>query len=326
MNKNVSKIILREYKKKFYGLNTLEELEMAKKAFYAFFDEFGIYQPTVSKFIELKESEFKKDSLNRLIKPFEKTEPFKFNLKGLNEIEDKINKLDNPKLKFEFQGLFNLLSDECNLIYNPLNERKKIIKDLNKFKSLRFFKVSYLSRYDLKKEYKHLTYKNGSKIGHSQIYFIKNGLYVLKTLKKDDLNLKVFYIGNRYKTLLNTSKTHKKVLKEDKFNLSCIDAYKVLDKKDNMKYYSYCNSIGLDKKNRNLLRSIRKTRKISVESLIDSLEERRKEIKEDIEISSELEVLYLEIELQDIEKSLSDLKSHDEDNSLEDRTLLSDYF
>lgn len=326
MNKNVSKIILREYKKKFYGLNTLEELKDAKKAFYAFFDEFGIYQPTVSKFIELKESEFKKDSLNRLIKPFEKTEPFKFNLKGLNEIEDKINKLDNPKLKFEFQGLFNLLSDECNLIYNPLNERKKIIKDLNKFKSLRFFKVSYLSRYDLKKEYKHLTYKNGSKIGHSQIYFIKNGLYVLKTLKKDDLNLKVFYIGNRYKTLLNTSKTHKKVLKEDKFNLSCVNAYKTLNKKDNMKYYSYCNSIGLDKKNRNLLRSIRKSKKISYESLIDSLESRKSEIMEDIKDCSNLEVLYYELELEDIEKKLQELKTFEEDNSMEDKTFLDDYF
>ena len=326
MNKNISKIVLNAYKKKFYGLSTVEELENAKKAFYAFFDEFGIYQPTINSFIELKESEFKKDSLNRLIKPFNQIEPLKFDLKGLNEVEHKINKLDSVKLRYEFQGLFNLLSDECNLIYNPLNERKKIIKDLNKFKSLRFFKVSYLSRYDLKKEYKHLTYKNGSKIGHSQIYFIKNGLYVLKTLKNDDLSLKAFYIGNKYKTLLNTSKTHKKVLKEDKFNLSCVNAYKTLNKKDNMKYYSYCNSIGLDKKNRSLLRSIRKSKKISYESLIDSLESRKSEIMEDIKDCSNLEVLYYELELEDIEKKLQELKTFEEDNSMEDKTFLDDYF
>ena len=93
-----------------------------------------------------------------------------------------------------------------------------------------------------------------------------------------------------------------------------------------MKYYSYCNSIGLDKSNRQLLRSIRKSKRPSKDSLIDYLEDRRNDILEDMKISSELEVLYLEIELQEIEEKLQELKTLEEDNSLENETFLSDYF
>ena len=136
----------------------------------------------------------------------------------------------------------------------------------------------------------------------------------------------MFYVGNKYKTLLKSSKVPKRTLKGDKFNLSSTEAYKVLDKKDNMKYYSYCNNMGLDKKNRQLLKSIRKSKKMSRDSLVDLLESRKMEILEDIEISSSLEVLYLEIELQEIEEKLQELKTFEEDNSMEDKTYLSDYF
>ena len=326
MNKIQSKILFNAYKKHYVGIKTVDELKQAKKDFYGCFNDFGIYRKSIQKFLELKELEFKNKSLNDLIKPFESVEPLRFNLKGLNSVEKKISQIDNSKLKFEFNGLFNLLNDRTNLVYNDLYTRNQIIKDLNKFKSLKFFKVNYISRYNLKNEFKHLVFKNDAQINHSKIYFIQSGLYAMKTVKKDDITIKVFYIGKKYKTLLKSPNTPKIVLKEDKFNLSCIDAYKTLNKKDNIRYYSYCNSMGLDKNNRQLLKSIRKTRKISVESLIDSLESRRMEILEDIEISSSLEVLYLEMELQDIEKSLSDLKSHEEDNSMESETFLSDYF
>lgn len=325
-NNIYEKILFREFKKTYYGLNTVSELEQAKKDYKVISSSFGEFEPTVSKFIELKEKEFKEFALNELIKPFEAVEPITFNLKGLSELENKINRLDNPKLKFEFQGLFNLLNDKSNLVYNDLYTRKKIIKDLNKFKSLRFFKVNYLSRYNLKKDYKYLTFKNDAVQGHSKIYFIKQGLYVLKTLQKDDISLKVFYIGNRYKTLLKPLNTSKKVLKGEQFNLSSTEAYKVLDKKDNMKYYSYCNSIGLNKTNRDLLRSIRRSKRPSKDSLVGSLEERREQIKEELEISSSLQVYYYELELEDIEKSLHNLKSCEEDNSMEGETFLSDYF
>lgn len=326
MNKNISKILFKQFKKEYYGLTTVEELKSAKRDYCIVSNNFGIYKECIESFISLKEREFKNKSLNDLIKPIEEIKPLNFDLKGLSSVKDKINKLDNLKLKYEFKGLFNLLNDRTNLIYNSLYIREQIIKDLNKFKSLRFFKVGYISRYNLKNEFKNLTFKNNATVGHTKIYFIKTGLYVLKTLKPDDISLKVFYVGNKYKTLLKSSKVPKRTLKGDKFNLSSTEAYKVLDKKDNMKYYSYCNNMGLDRKNRQLLKSIRKSKKMSRESLIDLLEERREEIREDIEISSNLEVLYLEIELQEIEEKLQELKTLEEDNSMESETFLSDYF
>lgn len=327
MDKKIySKILFNAYKKHYIGIKTVEELNDAKKAFYVYFDEFGAYQETIKKFLNVKELEFKNKSLNDLIKPIEEVEAITFNLKGLSSVKDKINKINNVKLCYEFNGLFNLLSDRMNLTYNSLYVRSQIIKDLNKFKSLRFFKVGYISKYNLKSEYRYLAFKNDAKKEHSKLYFIKSGLYVLKTLHHDNLSLKVFYIGNRYKTLLKHSNTYKKVLKGDKYNLSSTEAYKVLDKKDNMKYYSYCNSIGLDKSNRQLLRSIRKSKRPSKDSLIDYLEDRRNDILEDMKISSELEVLYLEIELQEIEEKLQELKTLEEDNSMDNKTYLSDYF
>ena len=325
-NLKYNTIVFNAFKKQYYGLKTQSELENAKKDFIVCNEQFGIYTECVESFIIQKEKELKDKSLNDLIKPFEFVKPLNFNLKGLDSVEKKISQIDNVKLNYEFKGLFNLLSDRTNLVYNDLYTRKQIIKDLNKFKSLKFFKVNYVSRYNLKNEYKYLTYKNDATKEHSKIYFIKSGLYVMKTLYRDDIKLKVFYIGKKYKRLLKSSNNVKRTLKGDKYNLSSTEAYKVLDKKDNMKYYSYCNNMGLDKKNRQLLKSIRKFKKISRESLIDSLESRKSEIMEDIKDCSNLEVLYYELELQDIEKSLSDLKSHDEDNSLEDETFLSDYF
>lgn len=327
MNKNISKIVFKQYKQKYYSLETVEELEQAKKDFYISSELFGIYKPTINKFIELKELELKNKSLNNLIKPFKEVEPLKFDLKGLDSLNDKINKLNDIKLKYEFKGLFNLLNDKNNLVYNDLYIRKQIIKDLNKFKSLRFFKVGYISRYNLKNEFKHLTFKNGAELGHSKLYFINKGLYVLKTLDKDNITLKVFYINNKYKTLINNNlNTNKKVLKGKKFNLSSVNAYKTLDKRDNIKYYSYCNSIGLDRTNRQLLKSIRKSKRLSKDSLIDLLEDRRSEILEDMKISSEIDILYYELELEDIEQKLQELKTFEEDNSMEDKTYLSDYF
>ena len=326
LNKKQNQILFNAYKKHYVGIKTVEQLDEAKKAFYACFNDFGVYQGTIKKFLELKELEFKNNSLNDLIKPFKELEPLNFNLKGLDNLRCKIDKIDNVKLNYDFNGLFNLLSDRINLIYNPLYIRQQIIKDLNKFKSLRFFKVGYISRYNLKNEYKYLTFKNDCTKNHTKVYFIKSGLYVLKTLKHDDLNLKVFYIGKKYKTLLKSSNNVKRTLKGEKFNISSTDAYKVLDKKDNIKYYSYCNNMGLDKKNRKLLKSIRKNKKLSRSSLIDLLESRKKEILEDIEISSNLEVLYLEIELQEVEAKLQELKTFEEDNSMERKTILDDYF
>src|SRR5574344_1281746 len=122
MNKNntYSKIALREFKRQYYGLSTVEELKSAKRDYNIVSNDFGIYKECVASFISLKEREFKNNSLNKLIKPFEEQKPLNFNIKGLDSLEKKINKIDNSKLKFEFEGLFNLLSDRTNLVYNNL--------------------------------------------------------------------------------------------------------------------------------------------------------------------------------------------------------------
>lgn len=325
---NTDKIYFDAFKRHYSNIDSMEKLTDAKKAFSVSYKKLGIYKPTVYRFLNAKSKEFKNNSLNVVISDAKELKPLKFDLKGLDKLESNINKLNDLKLKYEFEGLFNLLSDKCNLLYNPLWVRQQIIKDLNKFKSLKFFKVNYLSRYDLKKEYKKFTFKNDSSINHSKIYFIKSGLYLLKTLKKDDISLKVFYVGNKHKTLLNKHNTYKRVLKGKKYNLSSTEAYKVLDKKDNIKYYSYCNSIGLDKKNRQLLRSIKSSKRISRDSLIESLEDRMEDLKDNInnKVLSETNKIYLELQIQDIEESLSNLKSYDEDNSLEGETTLNDYF
>ena len=322
------KIYFNAFKRHYSNIRTVEELKNAEKAFYVSYKQLGIYKPTVSRFLNAKRRELEDNSLSTLISDVEELEPLNFNLKGLDSINNKISKLNDIKLKNEFEGLFNLLNDKNNLVYNPLWIRQQVIKDLNRFKSLKFFKVNYLSRYDLKKEFKYLAFKNGADIGHSKVYFIKKGLYVLKTLKKDDISLKVFYVGNRYKTLLSPCNTPKRVLKGDKFNLSSTEAYKVLDKKDSIKYYTYCNTNGLDKKNRQLLRDIRKSKRMSRDSLIESLEDKMEDLTDNInnKVLSETERTYLELQFQDAEKLLSDLKSHDEDNSIERETYLSDYF
>lgn len=324
---NTDSIYFQAFKRHYSNIDSIKELTDAKKAFSVSYKKLGIYKPTVYRFLNAKTKEFKNNSLNVVISDAKELEPLKFNLKGLDTLNDKINKLNDFKLKYEFKGLFNLLSDKCNLLYNPLGIRQQIIEDLNKFKSLKFFKVGYISRYDLKRDYKHLTYKNGAEIGHSKVYFIKKGLYAVKTLHKDDISIKVFYVGQKYKTLLRKS-NYKRTLKGDKYNLSCLNAYKVLNKKDNIKFYSYCNENCLDKKNRQLLREIKKSKKLSRDSLIESLEDKKEDLKDSInnKVLSETEMVYLELQLQDTEKYLSDLKSYEEDNSLDRETILDDYF
>lgn len=329
-DKKIQAICFKNALRQLREINSKKDLISFKILYKKYSYSLGVFKSDFESLLKNKELQLKLDNNKSNVIISEPTvfKPLKFNLKGLNNLKDKIDKINNPKLKYEFEGLFNLLSDELNLTYNPLWIRQQIIKDLNKFKSLKFFKVNYLSRYDLKREYKKFTFKNDSSINHSKIYFIKSGLYLLKTLKKDDISLKVFYVGNKHKTLLNKHNTYKRVLKGEKYNLSSTDAYKVLDKKDNIKYYSYCNSIGLDKKNRQLLRSIKSSKKISRDSLIESLEDRMEDLKDNInnKVLSETDKIYLELQFQDYEKFLSDLKSQDEDNSLEGETILDDYF
>lgn len=331
-NKKIQAICFKNAVGQLKEINNKKDLIRFKILYKKYSYSLGVFKSDFDSFLKNKELQLKKldnNKSNVIISEPTVFKPLKFNLKGLDSVKDKIDKIDNVKLNYEFNGLFNLLSDSVNLTYNSLSERNKIIKDLNKFKSLKFFKVNYISRYNLKKDFKKLVFKNNTDINHSKLYFIKSGLYVLKTLKKDDISLKVFYVGNKYRTLLN--KSNNKVLcnlKGEKFNLSSTEAYKVLNKKDSIRYYTYCNNNCLDKKNRQLLRDIRKSKKISRDSLIESLEDKMEDLEDSInnKVLSETDKIYLELQFQDCEKFLSDLKSHDEDNSLEGETILDDYF
>lgn len=246
-----------EFKKQASSIKTEDDLRVLEKQFRRFSECFGVFKPTIDAFFITKHDEFKKARLNALIKPFEHVDALEFNLKGLDDVDKKINAIKDVKTKNAFNGLFNLLSDERNLIYNDLKTRQNVINDLNKFKSLNYFKIAYVSRFDLKKAFRYLSYKNGAEKFYSKLYFIEHGLYVLKTVEHDGLTIKAFYINNNVKTLLNGRKSKKALPKDVKFNKSSVDAWKTLEKEDNIRFYAYCNENGLDKKNRQLLKAIR---------------------------------------------------------------------
>lgn len=207
----------------------------------------------VDAFISIQEKKARMD----FIKPFQAWIALEYNLKGEERVERKINAIKDPKLQNGFIGLFNLLTDRKNLVYNNLGTRQDVLNDLNKFKSLRFFKIAYVSRFDLNNDYAFLSLKRGAKKFHSKLYFIEHGLYVLKTVEHDDITIKAFYIHNKVKNLLGGAKTKKALPKDAKFNKSSVDAWKTLEKEDNIVFYKYCNANGLNKKNRQLLKAIR---------------------------------------------------------------------
>lgn len=185
-----------------------------------------------------------------------------FNLTGLERVERKISQIKDVKTQNAFVGLFNLLADERNLVYNKLSTRQAVIDDLNKFKTLKFFKVAYVSAFDLKKAFRFLAVKADAQRFHSKLYMMEHGLYVLKTVETDGITLKAFYIHNKINNLLEkggrAANLKKAVPRGDKFNLSSVDAWKSLEKEDNIRFYGYCNKAGLNKGNRTLLRDIRR--------------------------------------------------------------------
>lgn len=269
------------------------------------------------------------------IKPFNEWKPIKFNINNndIKTIETKINKIKNPKLRFGFNGVLNLIKDENNLVYNSLYTRKEILKDLTTFKSLNGFKVSYINPTNLKKEYGFLATKKGCDKNHSKIIFIKHGLYVLKTINHDGISLKCFYIFNNVKTLIRPKKITKKLPKLDKFNLSSTEAWKTLKKNDNILFYGYCNNNGLDKSNRDLLKSIRKMAGGKTFSCyLEEVEEELMELEEEYASNPTIELKngsiipnYEIIEpLEEVrDKYLSLTEEHNSDNP---ETIIEDYY
>lgn len=247
----------KEFKKQANEIKNERDLKNLEIKFRKFSYCFGNYKSVIDAFFDSKYKEFKKNKLNNLIRPFDGWDSLNYNIKGEEALNKKIGSIKDPKIKYAFEGMFNLLTEKNNLVYNPLYTRQKIINDLNLFKSLNFFKVVYVSPSDLKGEYAFLSVKKGATKFYSKLYFVKHGLYVMKTLNHDGITLKVFYIKNNIKDLLREAKIKNKLPKDDKFNLSSVDAWKTLDKADNIRFYAYCNANGLNKTNRVLLRSIR---------------------------------------------------------------------
>lgn len=274
-----------------------------------------------------------KDSIT--IKDLQEWKPLSFDIKkeDVEYVEKKVAQIKAPKLCFGFDGVLNLIKDKNNLIYNPLYIRKQIIRDLKTFKSLNGFKVSYINPSDLKKEYSFLAVKKDCKKGHSKLHYIGHGLYVLKTVNHDDITLKVFYIFNNVKTLLRKKGVQRMPLKNDKFNLSSVDAWKTLKKDDNILFYGYCNDNGLNKSNRDLLKSIRKagggkTFSCYVEELKERLNELEKEYASNptIELKNGSIIPNYEIiePLEEVrDKYLSLTEEHNSDNP---ETIIEDYY
>lgn len=261
MSKGFEKACFMEFKRQAKGIRTEEDLIAIEKQFRRFSDCFGEFKATIEDFLTLKHSEFKNARLDALIRPFEPSDAFVFNLQGLEHVEKKIDAIQDAKLKNAFNGVLNLLNERSNLVYNKLWTRQALINDLNKFKTLKFFKVAYVSAFDLRKDYRYLAVKGDAQKFHSQIIPIEHGLFVLKTLETDGISLKAFYINKKINVLLEKDgRVHnlkKAVPRGRKFNKSSVDAWKTLEKEDNIRFYGYCNRAGLDKKNRQLLKAIR---------------------------------------------------------------------
>ena len=284
MSKEFEKSCFIEFKKQAQGIETEEDLMSLEKQFRKFSDCFGEFKATIEDFLTFKHNEFKNTRLDALIRPFEPSEAFVFNLKGLEQVEKKIDAIQDAKLKNAFDGVFNLLNERSNLVYNKLWTRQALIDDLNKFKTFKFFKVAYVSAFDLRKDYRYLAVKGDAKQFRTQIIPIEHGLFVLKTLETDGINLKAFYIQEKVNDLLEkggrAANLKKAVPQGDKFNLSSVDAWKSLEKDDNIRFYGYCNRAGLDKKNRELLKAIRRMQGGQTFSCyLESVEDRKNELE-----------------------------------------------
>lgn len=184
----------------------------------------------------------------------------------ITRLKEKMNTIKSNKLLFEFEGLINLLTDN-NLIYNPLYKREDIIKYLLKFKSLNYFKVSYININDLNSKYSFLSVKKDKIKFYSKIQLINNCI-VFNTLEYDNITVKVLYTS---KTDLNKfirrNNKNNKVLTDSKFNIHAID-YKSINKlsnKDKIIFYSYLKDNLLDKKTRRVLKDIKNSSYIAID-------------------------------------------------------------
>ena len=273
----------------------------------------------------------------------------------INEVLRKIGKIKNQKNKNHWRGFFNLLSDK-NLVYNNLYTRNKILKELKDLKSFNDFKVVYIKNKPLKKEYRHLLIKGDCIKDYTKLIYLNKFCYILKTVQKDGIELKAICAFNSVNKVYQKPEKKCWLSGKERFNVSCLDAWKHLNKENNIMYYAWCNEHGLNKTNRDLLKKIRHKKEIkpfyvfieeieemisiissilslneSIEKLehenapidlICPLEDRLNELRSENDLN--LSIKELEFLLYKKERQL--LSFTEENNSLDIETTLKDYY
>lgn len=240
-------------------------------------------------------------------------------LDGLNLIEQRINSIKtagrhkkNCKIKYDLQGLYNLLADK-NLVYNEIYKRNEIIAYLKPIRGLHNLKACYIHPNSLKSDYSFLSVKKDKILSFSKIQLINNCI-VINTLNTDDISIKVLY--------MNKSDVKKFLRRYDyeahklpsKFNIDCLDVETInkLGKKDKVTYYTYLKRNLLNKTNRTLLKKVRKSsytfsadRDELKEELIKELEELKKvDVKK---LSDNIDVIYHYQDMEDINEQIISL-------------------
>ena len=124
--KIISKICFKNAVKELREIETSSELIAFKLNFFKYSKCFGAFKNDLRAMLKNKEHQLDNNKSNVTISDPTLFKPLNFNLKGLDTLTDKINKLNDYKLKHEFKGLFNLLSDDCNLVYNPYGLDNKL--------------------------------------------------------------------------------------------------------------------------------------------------------------------------------------------------------
>lgn len=240
-------------------------------------------------------------------------------LDGLNLIEQRINSIKtvgrhkkNCKIKYDLQGLYNLLADK-NLVYNEIYKRNEIIAYLKPIRGLHNLKVCYIHPNSLKSDYSFLATKGNKTVGFSKIQFINNCI-IINTLNTDNITIKVLYSNkNDVKKFLrgyNKKEAHRM---PKKFNIDCLNFEEInkLSDKDRITYYTYLKCNLLHKGNRKLLKDIR-----GYSYAFTDKKELKDELKHELEtlkkvdikkLNDNIDVIYHYQDMQDINNKLVEL-------------------
>ena len=248
-----------------------------------------------------------------IFKPINNT----LDLEKIENIKNKLNTIKSNKLLYHFKGLINLLEDK-NLIYNSIYKRNDIINYLDNFKSLDYFKIGYININDLDKKYAFLSVKKDKIKFYSKIQLINNCI-VFNTLEHDNISIKVLYINKKdLKVFYRKNNNNNKILTDNKFNISVNDYKNInkLNKEDKIAYYTYLKNNMLNKKNRNLLKDIKKSSYTSYDetdilyvrnNILSKIEDLKEDLNNLDNFKSNIDIVNVILDLEDLNNDLLDL-------------------